>query len=76
LVEAALTLAAWVLLIGFLIWLLRYCLRVGAVGTRNAGDVRRSEKPIAYWINIVVLAVSILMMVCVFIYAVWKMFLG
>ena len=74
-IEVAFVLAGGPLLIGGLIWLLRYCLRVGAVGTWNAGDVRRAEKPIAFWINIVGLAGSVVMMVCGFIFAVWKMFL-
>ena len=75
-IEATLALAAWVLLIGFLMWLLRSCLRVGAVGTWMAGDVRRSDKPIAYWISVIVLGASVLVMASVFIFAVWKMFLG
>jgi hypothetical protein len=71
--ELFLALAGWLLLIGFLIWLLRYCLRIGAIG-RGAvpGDATRSERPIQFWSGIVGLAFAIGIMIFGFFEAIWK----
>ena len=70
-----LALSGWLFVIGFLVWLLSYCLRVGAIGSFWVGDASRSETPIRFWTAIVGLMIAVLMMMWVFIYAVWKIFL-
>lgn len=59
--------------IGFLIWLLIYCLRVGAVGSYG-GDATRSKQPIRFWTGIVGLGVAVATMVCLFVYLVCDTF--
>jgi hypothetical protein len=43
-------LSAW------LVWLLIYCLRTGAVGARNAPNAHRDLEPFRFWLSITVLA--------------------
>ena len=73
-------LAGFMLLLdGFFIWLLRYCLRVGAVGGgKDFGpgrrDAHRDAQPIRYWTGIATLALVVLFMSMTFVFLVWTAF--
>ena len=52
----------------FLVWLLSYCLRVGRIGSRSAGDATRIGEPIRYWTRIVILGAASAVVGCLLIY--------
>jgi hypothetical protein len=60
----------------FLIWLLTYCLRVGAVGSFWYGDAARDGQPIRFWTGIVGLAGAGTVILCFFFYALWVTLTG
>jgi hypothetical protein len=64
-------LGGWMLLLAGLTWLLCHCLSVGRVGSFG-GDAIRSSHPIRFWTSIAVLAVVVITMACVSVYATWK----
>lgn len=70
-----LALAAWLLLTGLLVWLLIYCLRVGAVGAGkwqwNRNDVHRDKQPVRFWTGIAALAVGAVGMIAISFEAIW-----
>ena len=69
----ALTLAAALLVPGFMIWLVTYCLRVGAVGNVWSGhDARRDKQPILFWMRIVALGGAAAVMIVIVVYLSWK----
>jgi hypothetical protein len=69
----ALTLGAALLVPGFMIWLVTYCLRVGAVGNAWSGhDAHRDKQPIRFWMRIVTLGGSAAVMVLMVVYLAWE----
>ena len=72
--QAAPTLLVVAAVTGLLIWLLIYCLRVGAVGSYWAGDASREKQPVRFWFGIAALAFASAMGFCGLLYLVLSLF--
>jgi hypothetical protein len=66
-------LAFSLLVTAFFIWLLRYCLRVGAVGGGASGvDAYRDKQPIRFWIGIAGIAAGAIFGAVACIFEIWS----